>query len=129
MSTCRFLDAHEGSSNHGFSVVTRPPQQNDTQRWLFDLVGGVCTIQQSGSGRFLDAHEHSEDFAAVTRRAQQNDTQRCVVRPLGGFTHSIQQLSTARFLDGHHEAEQLRLVVTRPRQQNASQRWDITEQA
>jgi hypothetical protein len=29
----RFVDAHEDSA-HDFSVVTRPAQNNDSQRWI-----------------------------------------------------------------------------------------------
>ncbi len=75
VSSARFVDAHQSSSND-FSVVTRPAQNNDTQRWRLESAGCIVTIQQASSNRFLDAHENSSnDFSVVTRSAQNNDTQ------------------------------------------------------
>ena len=68
VSSGRFLDAHEIASLN-FRVVTRPQQNNDTQRWrLFDFGGGFCTIQQVSSGRFLEVTLDG-DFQVVTRPA------------------------------------------------------------
>ena len=37
-------------------MVTRPQQDNDTQRWrVQDFGGGFVTIQQVSSGQFLEA--------------------------------------------------------------------------
>ncbi|KAB2833498.1 MAG: RICIN domain-containing protein, partial [Candidatus Brocadia sp.] len=76
-SNGRFVDAHEYAGKD-FALVTRPAQNNDTQRWiLMHLGNGVYTIQQKINGRFMDAHEiEQKDFALVTRPAQNNDTQR-----------------------------------------------------
>jgi hypothetical protein len=77
-SSNRFLDAYQ-SSRRDFSVVTRPPQHNDTQRWRFTPVGMVHTIEQLSSDRLLDAHENTaKDYSAVTRGDQGNDTQKWV---------------------------------------------------
>ena len=77
-SSNRFLDAHQNSP-HDFSVVTRPAQNNDTQRWRFTPVGMVHTIQQLSSDRFLDAHENTaKDYSAVTRGDQGDDSQKWV---------------------------------------------------
>ena len=56
-SNGRFVDAHE-HSGEDFGLVTRPEQNNRTQRWMLIPVGGVFTIQQQSNGRFVDAHEH-----------------------------------------------------------------------
>ena len=56
-------------SSLSFRVVTRPQQNNDTQRWLLlDFGGGFFTIQQVSSGRFLEATLDG-DFQVVTRAA------------------------------------------------------------
>ena len=125
-SNGRFVDAHESSAND-FSVVTRPAQNNDTQRWILRPVAVVCTIQQKSNGRFVDAHENeANDFRLVTRTEQDNDTQRWLLTPLGDDTYTIQQMSNRRFVDAHeNEANDFRLV-TRPAQNNDTQRWIFT---
>ncbi len=81
-SSNRFLDAHQNSPRD-FSVVTRPAQNNDTQRWRFTPVGMVHTIQQLSSDRFLDAHENTaKDYSVVTRGDQGDDSQKWVVMPV-----------------------------------------------
>jgi hypothetical protein len=79
-STGRFVDAHE-IVEKDFAIVTRPEQNNDTQKWILNPLGdNTFTIQQKSSGRFVDAHEIEEkDFALVTRPAQNNDTQRWII--------------------------------------------------
>ena len=76
-SNGRFVDAHE-HSGLDFGVVTRPNQNNDTQRWVvLPSAGGSFTVQQLSGGRFVDAHDSaSNDFRVVTRGAENNDTQR-----------------------------------------------------
>ena len=76
-SNGRYVDAHE-AANNDFSLVTRPRQNNNTQRWIFTPVGNnVYTIRQRSSDRYVDAHEAaSNDFSLVTRPRQNNDTQR-----------------------------------------------------
>jgi Ricin-type beta-trefoil lectin domain-like len=78
----RFLDAWE-SPDRDFAVVTRDPQNNDSQRWVFMPLGNdTYTIQQLSNGRFMDAHEVSDrDFAVVTREPQNNDSQRWAIKP------------------------------------------------
>jgi hypothetical protein len=85
-SNGRYLDAHEISSKD-YAVVTRPVQNNDTQRWLLDrfqsATGTFYRIRQKSSGRYLDAHEiSSKDYAVVTRPFQSNDTQRWTRTPV-----------------------------------------------
>jgi Ricin-type beta-trefoil lectin domain-like len=47
-------------------VVTRPQQDNDTQRWrVQNFGGGFVTIQHVSSGRFLEATLDG-DFQVVT---------------------------------------------------------------
>ena len=129
VSNDRFVDAHE-HAGEDFRLVTRPAQNNDTQRWEVTPVGLVCTIQQRSNGRFVDAHEHAgQDFRLVTRTAQNNDTQRWVVTPIPGHlvTYTIQQLSNGRFVDAHEHAGQDFRLVTRTAQNNDTQRWVISD--
>jgi len=126
-SSGRFLDAHE-DAGQDFSVVTRPAQNNDTQRWRFTPVGLVVAITQVSSGRFLDAHEIADrDFSVVTRADQGNDTQRLVAMQVPGelSTYTLQQLSSRRFLDAHVTSDADFSVVTRPFQNNFTQRWAL----
>lgn len=76
----RFVDAHE-IAEKDFAIVSRPEQNNDTQRWIIRSLGNdTFTIQQKSSGRFVDAHEIAEkDFALVTRPPQNNDSQRWII--------------------------------------------------
>lgn len=124
-SNNRFVDAHEHSGKD-FGVVTRPAQNNSTQRWIISPVGGIYTIQQKSNNRFVDAHEHSgKDFGLVTRPAQNNATQRWVITHEGGpFT--IQQQSNNRFVDAHDTSGDDFASVTRPAQNNDTQRWIFT---
>src|SRR5262245_49022832 len=82
--TGRFLDAHD-TLDKDFRAVTRPRQDNASQRWLFTHVGnGIHVIEQQSTGRLLDAHDTEErDFAVVTRPVQNNTTQRWIVRAIG----------------------------------------------
>lgn len=126
-SNKRFMDAHELSSKD-FSVVTRPAQNNNTQRWSLTPVGTVYTIQQRSNGRFMDAHESSaNDFSVVTRTAQNNDTQRWVAihSPYHLSTYTFQQLYNGRFMDAHESSGQDYSAVTRTAQNNNSQRWIV----
>ena len=124
-SNNRFMDAHE-TSTAGYSVVTRPPQDNDTQRWVLRRVGGVYTIRQRSNGRYMDAHESSSaGYSVVTRTAQHNDTQRWVLMPSVDGSYTIQQLSSSRFVDAHETSSADYSVVTRPPQNNDTQRWLI----
>jgi hypothetical protein len=74
-SSGRFLDAHE-SSSRDYAVVTRPSQNNDTQRWCLNQLFGGRYMRQISSSRFLDAYEiSSRNYAAVTRSLQGSRTQ------------------------------------------------------
>jgi hypothetical protein len=122
-SSNRFLDAHE-IAEKDFRLVTRPAQNNDTQRWEVASVGAVYAIRQKSNGRFVDAHDNAgEDFRLVTRPAQNNDTQRWVVMPAGDGSSTIRQLSNLRFVDAHEIAGEDFRLVTRPAQNNDTQRW------
>jgi hypothetical protein len=119
----RFLDAHE-IVEKDFRLVTRPAQNNDSQRWQLTLVGTVFAVRQKSNGRYLDAHESSsKDFRMVTRPDQGDASQRWVVVPEGDGSASIHQLNTARFVDAHEIVEKDFALVTRPAQNNNTQRW------
>ena len=119
------MDAHE-IEEKDFALVTRPAQNNDTQRWTLNPVGVVCTIQQQSSGRFVDAYQSSgHDFALVTRIAKNDDAQRWIVITSGNNTFTIQQKSSGRFMDAHEIEEKDFALVTRPAQNNDTQRWLI----
>ena len=125
-SNGRFMDAHE-IEGRDFGLVTRPAQNNNTQRWVLTPLGNnTYTIQQKSNGRFVDAHQtEQKDFAVVTRPAQNNDTQRWVLTPLGDDTYTIKQKSSGRFVDAHEIVERDFAVVTRSAQNNDTQRWVI----
>ena len=129
-SNGRFVDAHE-HSGEDFGLVTRPAQNNDTQKWVLTrfggpYMGGLYTIQQKSNVRFVDAYQSSgDDFALVTRPAKNNDAQRWIVTPSGNNTFTIQQKSTGRFADAHEIEEKDFALVTRPAQNNDTQRWLI----
>jgi hypothetical protein len=122
-SSGRFLDAHEIESKD-FALVTRPAQDNDTQRWTLTQVGTVFVIRQKSSGRFLDAHqESSNDFRVVTRTVQSDASQKWVSMPDLAGSVTLRQLSTRRFLDAHEIESKDFALVTRPAQGNDTQRW------
>lgn len=83
MSNDRYVDAHENSKNN-YRLVTRPAQENDTQRWILTLQGdNVYTIQQQSSGRYVDAYENSDnDYRLITRQRQNNYTQQWLFQRL-----------------------------------------------
>ena len=124
-SNGRFMDAHE-HSGRDFALVTRPAQNNDTQRWSITPVGGLYTIQQQSTGRFMDAHEiEGKDFALVTRPAQSNDTQKWMLTHIGG-PYSIQQQSNGRFVDAYENAGKDFSLVTRTAKNSDTQQWILT---
>ena len=128
-STGRFLDAHE-IATEDFRVVTRPAQNNDTQRWRLTPVGAVYLIQQTSSQRFVDAYETADqDFTLVTRTAQDNDTQSWVIvhdPRTAPTTVRVQHLTNGRFLDAHETATEDFRVVTREPQNNDTQLFAFT---
>jgi hypothetical protein len=126
LHTGRFLDAHV-TADRDFRVVTRPRQDNASQRWqLTHLGGSVYTIEQQSTGRRLDAHDtHDRDFAVVTRPRQNNTTQQWLVTALGSDRYEILQRSTGRNLDAHDTQDKDFAVVTRPVQNNNTQRWIV----
>ena len=128
-SNGRFLDAHE-IADKDFRLVTRPAQNNDTQRWQLAPVGAVYVIRQKSNGRFLDAHENAaNDFGLVTRPPQSDATQRWVVLPSSDGSSTIRQLSNGRFVDAHEIADKDFALVTRTAQNNDTQRWLLTNSA
>jgi hypothetical protein len=82
----------------------------------------TLTIQQKSNGRYLDAHEGSNDNSVVTRDRQKNTSQAWILTPLSKNTYTIQQKSNGRYLDAH-EGSNDNSVVTRDRQNNNTQRW------
>ena len=128
-SNGRFVDAHE-HSGEDFGLVTRPAQNNRTQRWMLIPVGGVFTIQQKSNGRFVDAHEHSGEDSLVTRTAQNNDTQKWVLTRFGGpyigGLYTIRQKSNGRFVDAYQSSGDDFALVTRTAKNNEAQRWIVT---
>jgi hypothetical protein len=124
----RFLDAHE-IPQRDFNVVTRPFQNNNTQRWkLTRWKGNMHRIQQVSSGRYLDAHEiPSLDFRVVTRPLQDNFTQVWVLYDWGGNFFEIQQASSERYLEAYLDQAKDFQAVTRPRRFGDNvQLWRIT---
>jgi hypothetical protein len=131
--TGRMLDAHEVETED-FRLVTRPDQDNDTQRWILDPVGTVYVIRHKTSGRFLDAYqsgfEGNTDFRVMTRDpGRDDDSQRWIVVPAGDGSVTIRQLSTNRFIDAHEIAAEDFAAVTRPAQTDETQRWVLTPRA
>jgi hypothetical protein len=122
-SSGRFLDAHE-IEEKDFRLVTRPAQDDDTQRWVLRPVSAVHTIRHKSSGRFLDAYQTAfVDFRLVTRPAGTDDAQRWIVMPVSIGSVTIRELSNNRFLDAHEIEEKDFAAVTRPAQDDDSQRW------
>jgi len=123
----RFVDAHEIGGSFDFNVVTRPFQNNDTQRWVMtDAGAGLVTFMQTSSGRFLDAHEIlSLDFRVVTRPLQDNATQLWRLIGFGGGFFMIQQVSSGRVLEAYLDSAKDFRVVTRPEGGSDNQIWRI----
>ena len=126
VSSGRFMDAHE-IAGQDYRLVTRPQQNDDTQRWRITQVGpGIFTIQQLSNGRHVDAHEIAgEDFRMVTRPQQNNESQYWRITAIGGGIHTIQQVSSGRFADAHEIGERDFSMVTRPQQGDNTQQWRI----
>jgi hypothetical protein len=90
---------------------------------LTDTGGGLYTIMQVSSDRYLDAHEiESLDFRVVTRPRQDNDTQLWRLLPSGGKV-LIQQVSSGRALEPYLTQDMDFQVVTRPRNDNDDNQW------
>jgi len=122
----RYLDAHE-IKGKDYRLVTRPKQNNKTQKWKITSLGNnVFTLNQLSNGRYVDAHEYSKkDFGLVTRGEQKNNTQRWIVKQVGKNLFTIQQKSNGRYMDAHVTKERDYEVVTRTFQNNNTQRWVI----
>ena len=125
LSNFRFMDAHEVAADD-FRLVTRPAQNNDTQRWILDSGGPArFRLRQKSSTRRMDAHENAaNDFSVVTRPAQDNDTQ-VWIRQFVGTVANIRQKSSGRFMDAHEDDNNDFAAVTRPAQNNDSQLWIV----
>ena len=91
-------------------------QNNDSQRWLIDVIGEVYTIAQVSSDRFADAYESdANDFGWSPGRAQDNDSQRWVLLPAGGGSYTVRaagQRPIRRRSRGRHD--RISRLVTRP---------------
>jgi hypothetical protein len=126
-STQRYLDAHD-TANKDYRVVTRPRQDNATQRWFLTRVtGNTYRIRQQSTLRYVDAHDTADrDFAIVTRPYQPNATQEWLITPAGDGTYVIMHAYTRRYLDAHDTANWDFGAVTRPAQPNTTQRWILT---
>ncbi len=123
-SNMRYMDAHQGTNDN--SAVTRPFQNNATQRWIISPQGNnIYTIRQRSSMMFLDAHEGINDNDVVTRNAQNNTTQQWIIKHVSGNIYTIQQRSNGRYLDAHEAANNDFRIVTRNAQNNTTQRWVI----
>ena len=98
-SNNRYWDAHEYKQK-GFALVTRPLQNNDTQKWIIKPVSyNVYTIQQKSNHRYVDAYKsHKDDYALMTQPFQNNDTQKWIIRSLGDNEYIIQQMSNRRYV-------------------------------
>jgi len=85
-------------------------------------LSGTYTIQQKSNGRFLDAHEGSNDNSVVTRDWQNNTSQVWVFISVGKNRYTIQQKSSRQYMDAHEDSND-NSVVTRKKQGNTSQVW------
>lgn len=121
----RVMDAYE-IPERDFNVVTRGGQATNSQRWvLTDTGGGLFTIMQVSSDRYLDAHEIGGpdfDFRVVTRPRQDNDTQLWCLTPSGSKI-LIRQVSSGRALQPYLTADMDFQVVTRPRDDADDNQW------
>jgi len=80
----RYVDAHiDKALSHEYNLVTRPAQNNDTQKWIITPLGNnVYTIQQKYNNRYVDAYTYeagSHEYNLVTRGAQDDNTQRWII--------------------------------------------------
>ena len=120
MSTGQFLDANQGGL-FGYSVVTMPTQNGDSQYWDLSVPApNTYKLQQKSSGRFLDATE--EQFGVSTQPASPNTSQRWALRS-AGTVYTIQHERNGRFLDAHEDTANDFRLVTCTSQNNDSQRW------
>ena len=123
-SNSRYVDAYDYQGTD-YSVVSRPNQKNNTQRWIFTKVGyNTFTIQQKSTGRYLDAYDYDgTDYKVALRPSQGNNTQKWIIKKVGSNSFTIQQKSTSRYLDAHEYAGKDYALVTRPAQKNNTQQW------
>jgi hypothetical protein len=128
----RYVDAYTSTAaSHEYDLVTRPAQNDDTQKWIITPLGNnVYTIQQKYNNRYVDAYTStagSHEYNLVTRPAQNDDTQKWIITPLGNNVYTIQQKYNNRYVDAYtyealsHEYN----LVTRGAQDDNTQRWII----
>ena len=130
--TQRLLDAHE-HSNMDFSVVTRQPQNNDSQLWSCDHLGDIYTITQSSSNRALDAQDDpGRDHGVFTTNATivgtnefSDRSKEWLILPDSDDSYSIRQVSGGRFLDAYESAVKDYAAKTRNNLVADNQRWII----
>ncbi len=123
----RYLDAYTTQFDQ-YRVVTREYQSDDRQRWSFERVGTVLTIQHRVNGRYLDAYTWGA-YEVVTRLEgldQPDDTQRwlSLIENRGpiGVLHKLQQLHNLRYLDAF--PNQGSVVTRATNQTDNSQHWE-----
>jgi len=80
----RYVDAYTSTAaSHEYDLVTRPAQNDDTQKWIITPLGNnVYTIQQKYNNRYVDAYTYealSHEYNLVTRGAQDDNTQRWII--------------------------------------------------
>lgn len=123
-SSGRYIDAYE-SPRRDFEIVTREPQDDDTQVWILTpFEQDAYIIEQASSGRYMDAYQYEfDDFQLVTREPQDDATQLWILTRLHGDVYTIQQASTGRYLDAYERSRNDFRVVTRPFQDNRTQHW------
>jgi hypothetical protein len=108
-----------GETREGKTVIkTLMVQVKDSQ------LRGKYSLQQKSNGRFLDAHEGSNDNSVVTRDRQTSTSQVWIFTPVGTNRYRIQQMSSRRYMDAHEDSND-NSVVTRDTQKNNTQQWII----
>lgn len=124
LSNGRFVDAYE-HVGADYRLVTRPAQNDDTQRWLVTPLGSdKYRIRQVSTQRYVDAFEdQAHDYRMVTRKLQNNNTQVWIIKDAGGGTYTIQQASNLSYVDAYPFAVNDYRMVMRSRQNNDTQRW------
>ncbi len=88
------------------------------------VLGGLYTIRQKCTGRYVDAYTDSHDYILVTRPQQYDNTQKWIVTSLGNRVYGIQQKHNYRFIEAYATDKDNR-IVTRPAHDVDRQRWII----
>jgi Ricin-type beta-trefoil lectin domain-like len=132
-SSGRYVDAFETSNDsHDYDLVTRGPQNDDTQRWIIVPVGNnAYTIQQKSTMRYVELY-HGTNFNLfshlVTRKERNMMFQKWSITPLGNNVYTIQQGSGGAYVDAYENEtsnHDYNLVLRGP-QNDDTQKWIIT---